>query len=68
MIGIGDIIAAELRVSFVAIDPAPSAANGRAPFATPTNGFWPSLRAVGLTPRLFLPSESARRTTRGSAW
>ena len=56
----GDIIAADLRVLFVAINPPPSAANGRAPFATPSNGFWPLLHAAGLTPRLFLPSESGR--------
>lgn len=60
MIGVGDIIAADLRVLFVAINPPPSAADGRAPFATPTNGFWPLLHAAGLTPRLFLPSEAER--------
>jgi TDG/mug DNA glycosylase family protein len=58
MVGTGDIIAQDLRVLFVAINPSPSAANGRTPFATATNGFWPLLHAAGLTPRLLLASEA----------
>jgi TDG/mug DNA glycosylase family protein len=53
----GNIVAADLRVLFVAINPAVSALNGRAPFSSPTNAFWPLLHASGLTPRLFAPSE-----------
>jgi double-stranded uracil-DNA glycosylase len=56
----GDIIAKDLRVLFVAINPSASAASQRGPFATPTNGFWPLLHASGLTSRLFQPSEAER--------
>lgn len=59
MIGIGDIIADDLRVLFVAINPPPSNADGKTPFASPTNKFWPLLHAAGLTARLFVPSEAA---------
>jgi TDG/mug DNA glycosylase family protein len=52
-----DIVAEELRVLFVAINPPPSA-NGAGPFATPTNGFWRLLHASGLTKRLIAPSEA----------
>jgi double-stranded uracil-DNA glycosylase len=53
-----DIIAAELRVLLVAINPPPSAADGGQPFATPTNAFWRLLHVSGLTRRLYLPSEA----------
>ncbi|HTV26039.1 MAG TPA: mismatch-specific DNA-glycosylase [Polyangiaceae bacterium] len=54
----GEILAQQLRVLFVAINPAPSAANGGAPFATPSNGFWRLLHASGLTPQLIAPTEA----------
>jgi double-stranded uracil-DNA glycosylase len=60
-----DILASDLRVLFVAINPSASAANGRAPFATPSNGFWTLLHASGLTPRLFLPSQASHLLDEG---
>lgn len=55
----GEIIAADLRVLFVAINPSSAGASSGGPFATPTNKFWPLLHEAGLTARLFLPSEAA---------
>lgn len=53
-----DILARELRVLFVAINPAtPSATIGHH-FATPTNSFWRLLHVSGLTTRLYLPAEA----------
>jgi TDG/mug DNA glycosylase family protein len=65
MASVGDIIAADLRVLFVAINPAASMANGQGPFATSTNGFWPLLHASGLTLRLFMPWEAERLLDEG---
>ena len=58
MSGTRDILAEDLRVLFVAINPSAAKGNGRAPFATPTNCFWPLLQASGLSSRLLLPSEA----------
>lgn len=55
-----DIIAADLRILFVAINPAVSALHSRAPFSSSSNAFWPLLHASGLTTRLFVPSEARR--------
>jgi TDG/mug DNA glycosylase family protein len=55
----GNIVAADLRVLFVAINPPPSASEG-GPFSSPTNAFWPLLHASGLTTRLFAPLEVER--------
>ncbi len=53
-----DILARDLRVLFVAINPAPPSLVAGEHFATPTNGFWKLLAASKLTSRLFLPSEA----------
>jgi double-stranded uracil-DNA glycosylase len=55
-----DILAPELRVLLVAINPAPLSANSGQHFATPTNAFWRLLHASGLTSRLYAPSEAHR--------
>jgi TDG/mug DNA glycosylase family protein len=55
-----DIVAHDLRVLLVAINPAtPSATSGHH-FATPTNAFWRLLHASGLTTSLYHPSEARR--------
>ena len=54
-----DIVAADLRILFVAINPSASASNAAGPFATPTNGFWRSLHTSGFTQS---PHRAARRT------
>jgi TDG/mug DNA glycosylase family protein len=52
-----DVIAADLRILFVGINPGLySGATGHH-FARPGNRFWPALHKSGLTPRLFHPSE-----------
>lgn len=55
--GIRDILAPQLRVLFVGINPGLySAATGHH-FARPGNRFWPALHAAGYTARLLHPSE-----------
>lgn len=54
-----DIVATDLRIVFVAINPSRAAAMSGAPFASATNGFWPLLHASGLTKRLIAPTEAA---------
>lgn len=53
-----DILAPNLRVLLVAINPAPLSLATGAHFATPTNAFWKLLHASGLTSRLYLPAEA----------
>jgi TDG/mug DNA glycosylase family protein len=53
-----DILAHDLRVLFVAINPATPSAKSGQHFATPTNAFWRLLHASGLTTRLYLPAEA----------
>jgi double-stranded uracil-DNA glycosylase len=55
--GIPDVIAPDLNVLFVGINPGLlSAATGHH-FARPGNRFWPALHLSGFTPRQFAPSE-----------
>ena len=55
-----DILAHDLDVLLVAINPAtPSATSGHH-FATPTNAFWRLLHASGLTTHLYRPAEARR--------
>jgi double-stranded uracil-DNA glycosylase len=55
-----DILAHDLDVLLVAINPAtPSATSGHH-FATPTNAFWRLLHASGLTTQLYAPAEARR--------
>lgn len=54
-----DLIGPGLRVLFSGINPSLYSAAVGHHFARPGNRFWPSLRAAGITPRLFSPFEGA---------
>jgi TDG/mug DNA glycosylase family protein len=53
-----DILAPNLRLLFVAINPSPLSAATLRPFASPTNAFWRLLFISGLTPVLITPDQS----------
>jgi double-stranded uracil-DNA glycosylase len=55
-----DIVALDLRILLVAINPATASANAGQHFATPTNMFWRLLHESGLTKRLYRPEEAWR--------
>src|SRR5262245_50899887 len=74
-----DVLAADLDVVLVGINPGRASAAAHAHFANPRNDFWRLLHAAGLTPRLLDPAEqfdllkhgigvtnAAYRTTPGS--
>ncbi len=74
-----DVLAPDLRIVFVGINPGRVSAAARAHFANPRNDFWRLLRAARLTSRLYEPHEqfqlleegigvtnAAYRTTPGS--
>ena len=62
---IADVIAPNLRVLFVGINPGLySGATGHH-FARPGNRFWPALHAAGFTDRLLHPSEKRELLERG---
>jgi TDG/mug DNA glycosylase family protein len=74
-----DVLAPDLRIVFVGINPGRVSAAARAHFANPRNDFWRLLHAARLTSRLFEPQEqfalleegigvtnAAYRTTPGS--
>jgi double-stranded uracil-DNA glycosylase len=74
-----DVLAPDLRVVFVGINPGRVSATARAHFANPRNDFWRLLHAAGFTSRLYEPHEqfalleegigvtnAAYRTTPGS--
>ncbi len=52
-----DLLAPKLRLVFCGTAPSTASANARAYYAKPGNRFWPSLHAVGITPRRFAPSD-----------
>jgi TDG/mug DNA glycosylase family protein len=54
---IPDLVAPDLRILFVGINPGLYTAWSGHHFAPPGNRFWPALHASGLTPRLLHPSE-----------
>ena len=56
---LADILAADLRILLVAINPAPLSLGKGLHFATPTNAFWKLLHASGLTRRLLRPEDAA---------
>lgn len=62
---LSDIVAPNLRVLFVAINPAPMSADKGMHFATPTNSFWRLLDASKLTSRLYLPIEATQMVDEG---
>jgi TDG/mug DNA glycosylase family protein len=74
-----DVLAPDLRIIFVGINPGRVSAAARAHFANPRNDFWRLLHAGGLISRLYAPQEqfallgegigvtnAAYRTTPGS--
>ena len=74
-----DVLAPDLRIVFVGINPGRVSAAARAHFANPRNDFWRLLHAAQLTSRLYQPAEqfsllaegigvtnAAYRTTPGS--
>jgi TDG/mug DNA glycosylase family protein len=74
-----DVLAPDLRIVFVGINPGRVSAAARAHFANPRNDFWRLLHAARLTSRLYAPQEqfslleegigvtnAAYRTTPGS--
>ena len=78
--GVPDVLAADLRIVFVGINPGRVSAAARAHFANPRNDFWRLLHAAKLTSRLYEPAEqfslleegigitnAAHRTTPGSS-
>jgi TDG/mug DNA glycosylase family protein len=75
-----DVLAPDLRIVFVGINPGRVSAEARAHFANPRNDFWRLLHAARLTSRLYTPQEqfslleegigvtnAAYRTTPGSS-
>jgi TDG/mug DNA glycosylase family protein len=77
---VSDVLAQDLAVVFVGINPGFHSAAKAAHFANPRNDFWRLLHAAGFTPRLVDPSEqddvlaygvgitnAALRTTKGSS-
>jgi TDG/mug DNA glycosylase family protein len=52
-----DLLAPGLALVFCGTAPSRASASARAYYARPGNRFWPTLHAVGLTPRRFLPCE-----------
>jgi TDG/mug DNA glycosylase family protein len=57
--GLADIVAKDLRILLVAINPSLSSELAAQHFATPRNPFWRLLYASGLTHRQLLPREAA---------
>ncbi len=52
-----DLLATDLRLVFCGTAPSKASAAAIAYYAKPGNRFWPTLAAVGITPRLFAPHE-----------
>lgn len=52
-----DLLADGLRIVFCGTRPGRISALRRAYYAHPGNRFWPTLHAIGLTPRLFAPQD-----------
>ncbi len=52
-----DLLAPNLKLLFCGTAPSTASAAAKAYYAKPGNKFWPSLHAVGITPRQFAPAE-----------
>jgi len=52
-----DLLAPNLRLVFCGTAPSRASAAAKAYYAKPGNKFWPTLHAVGITPRRFAPGE-----------
>ena len=55
---LADVIADDLVVLFCGANPGLSSAAARAPFATPSDRWWPALYESGFTPRRLAPQEA----------
>jgi double-stranded uracil-DNA glycosylase len=55
---LADVIADDLVVLFCGANPGLSSAAARAPFATPSDRWWPALYESGFTPRRLAPREA----------
>ena len=55
--GIDDVLAPDVRLLLVGINPGLKSAELNQHFARPGNRFWPALAQAGITPRLFSPAE-----------
>jgi double-stranded uracil-DNA glycosylase len=55
---LADVIADDLAVLFCGANPGLSSAAARAPFATPSDRWWPALYDSGFTPRRLAPHEA----------
>jgi len=60
-----DVIAPDLDVLFVGINPDPISGRVRHHFANPANAFWRLLHESGFTPRRFAPDDERRLTGLG---
>ncbi len=54
---VDDVLAEDLRVVFCGTALGAASARARAYYAGPGNKFWPTLHAVGLTPRVLSPAD-----------
>ncbi len=52
-----DLLAPDLQLVFCGTAPSKASAAAKAYYARPGNKFWPTLHAVGITPRRFAPQE-----------
>ena len=52
-----DLLAKDLKLVFCGTAPSKASAAAKAYYAKPGNKFWPTLHAVGITPRRFAPQE-----------
>lgn len=52
-----DLLGSNLKLVFCGTAPSSASAAAMAYYAKPGNKFWPTLHAVGITPRRFAPSE-----------
>jgi TDG/mug DNA glycosylase family protein len=52
-----DLLAPDLKLVFCGTAPSKASAAAKAYYAKPGNKFWPTLHAVGITPRRFAPHE-----------
>ena len=52
-----DLLAPTLKLVFCGTAPSKASAAAKAYYAKPGNKFWPTLHAVGITPRRFAPQE-----------
>lgn len=60
-----DLIAADLRILFIGINPSLYSAAVGHHFARPGNRFWPALHGAGFTDRLLAPAEERELLDRG---